>query len=388
MGLISRRTLLQAAAAGAGTAALAATARAQDAARETARAQGTARRVRVAAVQMRATLGEVDANLEHAERWVRLALREGAQWVVLPEFFTTAIALHPTRLLDAHRPLDGAPMQLLKTLAREGNAHVGGSFLARSGGDVFNTFVLASPTGDVYTHDKDFPTTNIETSVYAGGEDDEFVKELTRRGVAANPAAPIPSRAQNIKSAVFALADGASVGAALCWEQCRYRTARRLTRRVDLILAASGWPFVAPGNSISRADPAVGQGALAGGEGIREAPRRLARLVGAPVVHASLVGDVWNTAGSAFGGETLLRFSGESQIADASGRTLARRGYAEGEGLVMAEIDMGRVEPTESIPDAASWTPEVPAQAQAGWATSGAAGRAVYVNVTRPHRNK
>ena len=194
MGRVSRRDLLKTAA-GVGTVALG----------SPARGQGGGRRVRVAAVQMHAALGEVAANLENAEHWVRLAIREGAQWIVLPEFFTTAIALHPTRLVNAYRTLEGLPMQLLKTLAKEGNAHVGGSFLARSGADVFNTFVLASPSGQVYTHDKDFPTTNIETSVYAGGEDDEFVKELARRGVVAEPTAPIPSRPNNVKSAVFSL---------------------------------------------------------------------------------------------------------------------------------------------------------------------------------------
>ena len=101
---------------------------------------------------------------------------------------------------------------------------------------------------------------------------------------------------------------------------------------------------------------------------------------------ASLVGDVWNSPPN--GPAMVLRFSGEIQIADATGRTLARRGYAEGEGLVIAEIEIGRVPPSESIPDdAAAWTPEVAAQGQTGWATSGAAGRAVYVKTTRPRRN-
>ncbi len=375
MGRVSRRDLLKTAA-GVGTVAL----------RGSTGAQGAARPVRVAAVQMHAALGEVAANLENAEHWVRLAIREGAQWIVLPEFFTTAIALHPTKLVNAYRTLEGLPMQLLKTLAKEGNAYVSGSYLARSGADVFNTFVLASPNGQVYTHDKDFPTTNIETSVYAGGEDEEFVNELTRRGVTPDPPTPIASRPGNIKSAVFALPDGISAGAALCWEQCRYRTARRLAGNVDLILAASGWPFVAPDGGISRANPVPGHDALGAGSGIREAPRRLARLAGAPVVHASLVGDVWNSPANA--PSMVLRFSGESQIADASGRTLARRGYAEGEGLVIADIEIGRVPPSESIPDdAAAWTPEVAAQAQASWAATGAAGRAVYVKTTRPRRN-
>ena len=374
MGRVSRRDLLKTAA-GVGAVAF----------RGPGRAVAAGRPVRVAAVQMHAVLGEVAANLENAERWVRLALREGAQWVVLPEFFTTAIALHPTKLVHAYRTLEGLPLQLLRTLASEGQAHVGGSFLARSGADVFNTFVLATPSGQVFTHDKDFPTTNIEASVYAGGEDDEFVKELTLRGVEPEPAAAIPSRPQNVKSAVFDLPDGTSAGAALCWEQCRYRTARRLAGRVDLVLAASGWPFVAPDNSISRGNPA-GEGVLSAGAGIREAPRRLARLVGAPVVHASLVGEVWNTP--AAGNETLLRFSGESQIADASGRTLARRSYAQGEGLVIADIEIGRVAPSEAIPDDASWTPDVSSQSQAAWASSGAAGRSIYISTTRPRRNR
>jgi len=375
MGRVSRRELLRTAA-GVGTVALRGSVRAQDA----------TRRVRVAAVQMHAVLGEVPVNLENAEHWVRLALREGAQWIVLPEFFTTAIALHPTKLVNAYRTLEGVPMQLLKTLAAEGGAHVAGSFLARSGADVFNTFVLASPAGRVYTHDKDFPTTNIEASVYAGGEDDEFVRELSRRGVACEPPVPIPSRSQNIKSGVFSLPDNVSAGAALCWEQCRYRTARRLAGQVDLVLAASGWPFVAPNDSISRGTPASGQDALSAGAGIREAPRRLARLVGAPIIHASLVGEVWHTPTN--GNATLLRFSGESQIADASGRTLARRSYAEGEGLVIADVEIGRVAPSEMIPDDRSWTPEVTPQSQMGWATSGAAGRSVYINTTRPRRNR
>ena len=143
-------------------------------------------------------------------------------------------------------------MQLLKTLAKEGNAYVSGSYLARSGADVFNTFVLASPNGQVYTHDKDFPTTNIETSVYAGGEDEEFVNELTRRGVTPDPPTPIASRPGNIKSAVFALPDGISAGAALCWEQCRYRTARRLAGNVEshpgrfrLAVRRAGWRHLA-----------------------------------------------------------------------------------------------------------------------------------------------
>jgi hypothetical protein len=109
----------------------------------------------------------------------------------------------------------------------------------------------------------------MESSLYAGGED-EFVKEIERKGVAAE-AEIVPSRSDNTKSGVFHLPGGLSVGAAMCWEQVRYRTARRMRDQVDLVFTASGWPA---GNG----DPKI-----------VETPRRLARLVGGPVIHASIV---------------------------------------------------------------------------------------------------
>ncbi|HUG80947.1 MAG TPA: carbon-nitrogen hydrolase family protein [Bryobacterales bacterium] len=81
--------------------------------------------IRVAAVQMEAELGEVDRNLERAERLVRRAFEQSAQWVILPEFFTSAIAFHP-KMLDAARPADGRPLDLLVSLAREYQGVVGG----------------------------------------------------------------------------------------------------------------------------------------------------------------------------------------------------------------------------------------------------------------------
>ena len=49
----------------------------------------------------------------------------GAQWIVLPEFFTSGLAWDP-RMRDAWQPLDGKPMQMLKELAKEGGAVVSG----------------------------------------------------------------------------------------------------------------------------------------------------------------------------------------------------------------------------------------------------------------------
>ena len=62
--------------------------------------------MRVAAVQMRAQVGAVERNLSSAEALVGEAFRRGAQWVILPEFFPSAVAFTPA-MLSALQPLEG-----------------------------------------------------------------------------------------------------------------------------------------------------------------------------------------------------------------------------------------------------------------------------------------
>ena len=80
--------------------------------------------IRVAAVQMTAKFGDVDANLAKAERLVRMAFERGADWVILPELFASGNAFHP-QMAKTTRAIDGSPAELLRELARQGNATVG-----------------------------------------------------------------------------------------------------------------------------------------------------------------------------------------------------------------------------------------------------------------------
>jgi predicted amidohydrolase len=131
--------------------------------------------------------------------------------------------------------------------------------------------------------------------------------------------------------------------------------------QVDLVLTASGWP--------------------GGGEAAKivEAPRRLARLVGAPVVHASIVGPVSSATAPDGTGSRTLQFPGESQIVDGYGKSVAVRHFAEGEGVLVGEIEPGRVMPSEAIPNGSFWTHEGPGDASTFWHISGAAGRTIYL---------
>ena len=114
--------------------------------------------MRVAAIQLQTVVGDIDANLAACERLADAAAAEGAEWIVLPEFFTTGVGFFP-ELARRSLPPDGVATALLLSLARRHGAVVGGSFLCRDvDGEVRNAFFLVTPEGIAGRHDKDIPT--------------------------------------------------------------------------------------------------------------------------------------------------------------------------------------------------------------------------------------
>src|SRR5215831_7763515 len=278
--------------------------------------------LRIAAVQMQAQMGDVAANLRKAERLVHEAFRQGAEWVILPEFFTSAMAFHPG-MLDAARPVDGEPRQILVALAKQHSGVVGGSFIALRGENAYNTFALAFPDGSTFFHDKDQPTM-WENCYYIGGEDD---------GILTTPQGPI--------------------GSALCWEMIRTRTVRRLVGKVNIVVGGSCWWDLPDDAPQHRAEFRPRNLAL-----LTETPSRIARILGVPVVHASHCGDF---EGFALGkGEAAYRshYLGETQIVDGHGSLLARMTWQDGEGVIVAEIEPRMVDEREAIPEG-FWIPEL-----------------------------
>ena len=338
--------------------------------------------LRVAAVQLRPELGNVEANLGKAERLVRQAFSAGAQWVVLPELFTTGIAFDDC-MLGGHRPLDGEPMRMLKELAAEGDAIVGGSYLAEFNGHVYNTFALASSDGQVFTHDKDFPSGPVEHAYYAG-EDAEFVCLLRERDVPVRGDI-IPSREQG-RDGVLPLR-GINFGVALCWEMIRNRTVERMHGKIDVLLASSAWGDLDPDvgfPGMSREEIVDLNATLA--TMLENAPNRLAQMLGVPVIHANLVGPQRSNKLFDQSVELVWRLGGESKIVDAHGRTVALRSAAEGEGVVVADLELEKT-PADGA-GAEFWIPELPPILKELWYNQGAVGREYYIDTTCPTRIK
>ncbi|MBN1223329.1 MAG: carbon-nitrogen hydrolase family protein [Candidatus Aminicenantes bacterium] len=286
--------------------------------------------VRVAAVQLNCKVGELDANLTKAEKLIRQAFEQKAELVVLPEFFTTPAVGFPytDKILEAICPLNGKPMQLLKKLSQEYNGIVGGSFVAFHGKDTYNSFVLAFPDGEVFVHNKDYPTTS-ENCYYTGGTDD---------GVFETPIG--------------------NIGAALCWEYIRTGTAKRLLDRVDIVIGGSCWPV--PTDPVT--DPDNDSLAL-----LKPVPAQFARLLGVPVVHTNHVGKVEYPSHEDPSKNNTRYFLGVTQIVDGHGKIIKKLDYKDGEGIIMADVVLGKVDgPTEPIPDR-FWIPELSEEAQKRW---------------------
>lgn len=300
-----------------------------------------------AAIQLEPVVAAVAENLRRCRALGDEAGRAGAEWIILPEFFTTGMGFTDA-MADAALPPDGAGLQLLQELATRYRATVGGSFICRhADGENRNSWFLVGPDGALLgRHDKDLPTM-WESAFYVGGAagDDGVID-----------------------------AAGTPVGAAMCWEFMRTQTVRRLRDRVELVVGGSAWWSIPPWPpaSLTRRLEAANARTAAG-----TAPA-MARAVGVPVVHAAMCGPVACALPWLPGIPYRGHYQGGACITDARGGVLAWRGPEQGPGIVVADIEPGRVAPTLAVPDDGFWLHPRGAMAAVLWTMQNAHGRRWY----------
>ncbi len=271
-----------------------------------------------AAVQMNVVLADVGTNLRKAGLLIDEAFSKGAELVVLPEFFTSGVAFTPL-MMKAALPVDGKATELLLKKARQHSRMVGGSFLSiKPDHERYNTFLLAFPDGRYATHDKDIPTM-WENCYYRGGNDP---------GILDTPMG--------------------TVGAALCWEFIRTRTAKRLKFRIDLLVGGSCWWTVPEKNILLPFKKSIDRLNL---EIMKATPSRMARILGVPVVHAAHAGRIEGMTPWLPGFGYRSHYLGETQIVDSRGNVLSRMSREQGEGVITARLDLEKAPASEPIPD-------------------------------------
>jgi predicted amidohydrolase len=308
--------------------------------------------VKVAAIQPRLEIGEVDRNLARVEDLIRQAHREHQpDLIVAPEAMTSPTVYHPT-LRTVARPVDGEPYQLLVRLARELGCIVGGGFIARRGGDARGTFVLAEPDGTAHLHDKDQPSM-WENHYYTAGRDDG----VSTTGIG-------------------------TLGCAMGFEWLRSRTARRLRDRVALVAGGSNWWSYPNWPAVDGWFGRDHQYNIAVARGM---PGWLARAVGAPAVIASHVGPQTCRTPLVPGLRWPTMLVGQTQVVDHDGKILARLDYDDGEGYVAAAVELGPCPPADPIPSGFWMMPQA-LSIHLVWHYQNLYGRLSYAANKRRHR--
>lgn len=169
-----------------------------------------------------------------------------------------------------------------------------------------------------------------------------------------------------------------SVGAAVCWELMRTRTAHRLRGRVDLVMGGSNWWSIPqwPPNAYMRRAEAANAATAA------RAPSVFGRYVGAPVAHGAITGQFSCPLPELPALTYRGHFEGGAQVADAHGRVLARREGSEGSGYVIADVEAQRTEPDAQPPDR-FWLHRRGALPALAWNTERLLGRRWYARHVR-----
>jgi len=290
----------------------------------------------VAAVQLNAELGNIRLNFSKAIGLIRRAAESRAKIIVLPEFFTSAIAFNPVMEEVAQRNKELNIPQRLSELSSRYGCIVASSYLNIISEDVYNTMLLQFPNGDQLIHNKDIPT-QFENRYYTGGDH---------------------NRNKN------------GIGVALCWEMLRSETVRQMPSDLKIVAAGSCWWDVPNGSTdidLKSYNHELNY----------KTPSRFAALLGAPVIHASHVGMITGFRNSTSNTIVSRQLLGKTQIVNQAGEIQKQLEISDGDEILLDEVEISQIRKGRKIPPG-FWTVELPLQYLEAWDRENRSGQEYY----------
>lgn len=266
--------------------------------------RGVSSTIRVAAIQTPAAQ-DVEGGLKHATPLVGRAAARGAQLVLLPELMATRYVF-TAEMWDSAEPDHGSTVQWLRDTARHLGIWLGTSYLEACGEDFFNTFVLATPSG----------------------EEAGRVRKQT-------PAMYEPWFFRGEPGSHVITSELGTIGVGICNDNHRSYLPSLLQRGgVDLVLMPHCWPLPI------RAKGAVSQRDLRRWHDIQTGLAPLyARLLGVPAIFVNKVGPYASPAPVRWlPAATDMAFPGHATIADSDGRVAAQ--LTDTEGMITATVTL------------------------------------------------
>ena len=259
------------------------------------------RKIRVAAIQSESKHGAIKTNHEHVLPFIEKAVQQGAQFIVLPELFSTGYVANEA-IWDFAEPKDGPTVDWLKKISKQFGIYLGAGLLETDGKDFFNIFVLCDPNGN-------------EAGRVSKIEAESYVFKRT-------------SGSHVIETALV------RIGVGICADNQMVSFLKQMAdASADMILMPHGWPT--PCKSTAQVSE----------EDVQDHRNRTRQLVslyaerlGIPAIFVNGVGTMERMPGvlGKFMDPDIFRLEGRSRIVDSDGTTVGELGTEE--NVLVADV--------------------------------------------------
>ena len=264
------------------------------------------RNLKVAAVQLRCEPLRTKENLAHAERLVEQAAAQGAELVLLPELMPGGYILTEEIWSTAEKP-EGQSVTWLKRTANRLGVYLGMSYAEAEGSDFYNSFVLATPQGNIAGRVRKSPPASVEAYFFRAGADPHFIDTEIGR-----------------------------IGVGICYENLLYaRMAALYEASVDIVLQPTAAGTPTPAFPMRRKDSAAFDCMLKGSTAF------YAQALGVPIVMANRCGPLISPLPGGFPAQNTS-FPGLSAVADSDGLLKVQLGSEEGIAVAEVVLDPAR----------------------------------------------
>lgn len=270
----------------------------------------TGKTLKVAAIQLRCDPGQREANLARVSELVSRAAAEGASLVLLPELVPGGYELTEA-IWESAETISGPSVAWLKSTAARHGIHLGMSFLEADARDFFNSFVIATPQGEIAGRVRKNPPASAEAYFFRSGSDPHYID--TRIG---------------------------RMGVCICYEALLYERLReQFTCRVDLLLIPMSAGTPTPKFPLRKRD------AAAFDANIRGLAEHHAKALGVPVVMANKCGPLVTPMPGALPDQETS-FPGLSAVVDSDGFVRSQLGALQDIAIGEVSLDPARKSPT------------------------------------------
>lgn len=297
-----------------------------------------ARKLKVAAVQMDATVAPIADRLARAADLITEVASAGAELVVLPECFNTGYAYVESNYAAAE-PLDGQTVMWMNQQAAQHKVHLTGTLMLRDNGEIYNSALLFAPDGRMWRYDKRYPF-NWERAYFREGH-----------------------------QPTIADTDLGKFGMMICWDSAHANLWAEYAGKVDAVIIPSCPPRVNQSELVFPDGKRIANGVTSSHFADQDIHDQAAWLK-VPTVHSSGGGtfrsplpmplmsvmgmlmtnpSAWGYIPQAARAQLETDYGQHTQIIDASG-TVVGRVTAQGDGFTLAQVDLPETAPQPDKP--------------------------------------